>query len=53
VSEQLKYFPASFKVLKHVRHKYACAKCEHDGYHPETATKPAQPIPGPSWRTSS
>ena len=24
VSEQLEYFPASFKVLKHVRHKYAC-----------------------------
>jgi len=54
VSEQLEYFPASFKVLKHIRHKYACAKCDHDGYDPNIATaeKPAQPIekgmPGPS-----
>lgn len=54
ISEQLEYFPASFKVLKHIRHKYACAKCEHDGYHPNitTAEKPPQPIrgglPGPS-----
>jgi transposase len=54
VSEQLEYFPASFKVLKHIRHKYACAKCDGDGYNPniKTAEKPAQPIdkglPGPS-----
>lgn len=54
VSEQLEYFPASFKVLKHVRHKYACAQCDHDGYNPNitTAVKPPQPIdkglPGPS-----
>ena len=54
VSEQLEYFPASFKVLRHVRHKYACAKCDHDGYDPNiaTAAKPPQPIdkglPGPS-----
>jgi len=54
VSEQLEYFPASFKVLKHIRHKYACACCEADGYNPNlaTAAKPAQPIdkglPGPS-----
>lgn len=54
VSEQLEYFPASFKVLQHIRHKYACAKCEHDGEHPQitTAAKPPQPIrgglPGPS-----
>jgi transposase len=53
-SEQLEYFPASFKVLRHVRHKYACAKCDRDGYNPHiaAATKPAQPIdrglPGPS-----
>jgi transposase len=48
VSEQLEYFPASFKVLKHIRHKYACGKCESEGYHPhiEAAKKPAQPIPG-------
>jgi len=54
VSEQLEYFPASFKVLKHVRHKYACAKCDHEGYSPNirVAPKPLQPIdgglPGPS-----
>ncbi|HEX4000850.1 MAG TPA: IS66 family transposase [Pirellulales bacterium] len=53
VAEQLEYFPANFKVLKHVRHKYACGKCEHDGYNPHiaTAAKPPQPIdkglPGP------
>lgn len=54
VSEQLEYFPASFKVLKHIRHKYACTRCDHDGYDPHitTAVKPPQPIdkglPGPS-----
>ena len=46
ISEQLEYFPASFKVLRHVRPKYACAKCDSEGYHPniEVAKKPAQPI---------
>lgn len=46
VSEQLEYFPASFKVLRHIRHKYACTKCDHDGYNPNIATaeKPPQPI---------
>jgi len=54
VSEQLEYFPASFKVLKHIRHKYACAKCDNEGYDPNivAALKPRQPIdrglPGPS-----
>ncbi|MDX1964954.1 MAG: IS66 family transposase [Pirellulales bacterium] len=54
VSEQLEYFPSSFKVLKHIRHKYACAKCDGEGYNPNIATakKPPQPIdkglPGPS-----
>jgi transposase len=54
ISEQLEYFPASFKVFKHIRHKYACGKCDHDGYNPNIATaeKPPQPIdkglPGPS-----
>ncbi|MCA9268916.1 MAG: IS66 family transposase, partial [Planctomycetales bacterium] len=54
ISEQLEYFPASFKVLRHVRHKYACGQCDRDGYHPniEAAAKPPQPIdkglPGPS-----
>ena len=46
VSEQLEYFPASLKVLKHIRHKYACNKCDHEGYNPNIATaeKPPQPI---------
>ena len=54
VSEQLEYFPASFKVLKHIRHKYACQSCDHDGFNPniQLAEKPTQPIdkglPGPS-----
>ncbi len=53
VSEQLEYFPASFKVLKHIRHKYACGQCDRDGYDPNITTveKPPQPIdkglPGP------
>lgn len=54
VSEQLEYFPASFKVLKHVRHKYGCPTCDREGYNPQiaAAAKPPQPIakglPGPS-----
>jgi transposase len=46
VSEQLEYFPANFKVLKHIRHKYACAKCNSDGCNPNIAAaqKPPQPI---------
>jgi transposase len=54
VSEQLEYFPASFKVLKHIRHKYTCTRCDQDGYEANLATaiKPPQPIdkglPGPS-----
>jgi transposase len=54
VSEQLEYFPASFKVLAHIRHKYSCPKCDDEGYNPNirAAPKPAQPIdkglPGPS-----
>jgi transposase len=53
VSEQLEYMPASFKVLKHVRVKYACGHCEQEGYNPQivAAAKPKQPIekglPGP------
>ena len=53
VSEQLEYHPASFTVLKHVRHKYACRKCEAAALNPQikTAPKPPQPIekalPGP------
>jgi len=57
VSEQLEYVPASFKVLQHIRHKYACKPCSQgcttcDGKaNIEIAEKPVQPIekglPGP------
>jgi transposase len=52
-SEQLEYIPASLKVLKHVRHKYACKGCDAagNGANIEIATKAGQPIekglPGP------
>jgi transposase len=57
ISEQLEYVPASLKVLKHVRRKYACktcnegcAKCDCKPQI-EIATKTPQPIekglPGP------
>ena len=53
VSEQLEYIPASFKVLKNVRNKYACKECDAagNGAQIEIATKTPQPIekglPGP------
>jgi transposase len=57
ISEQLEFVSASFKVLRHIRQKYACKPCgegcEHcDGSpHIEIAAKAAQPIekglPGP------
>ena len=57
VSEQLEFVTASFQVLKHIRHKYACKICSEgcgtcDGHaHIEIATKTPQPIekglPGP------
>lgn len=42
VSEQLLYIPASFKVTRHRRYKYACPQCQQ---HVITAAKPADPIP--------
>lgn len=44
VSEQLEYIPASFKVLQHVRFKYACRHCEQHGTSTpiDIADKPAQ-----------
>jgi transposase len=57
ITEQLEYHPASFQVLQHIRHKYACKPCAQgcgkcDGKAQiELAEKPDQPIkkglPGP------
>jgi transposase len=57
VSEQLEFVTASFQVLKHIRHKYACKTCSDgccrcDGHAQiEVATRTPQPIekglPGP------
>ncbi len=41
-SEQLSYIPARMRVLRHVRYKYACPRCE-DGV--KIAPLPPQPIP--------
>ncbi len=41
-SEQLKFIPASIKVIKHKCYKYACPKCKK---HIITATKPKDAIP--------
>src|SRR5690606_31436549 len=38
--------PASFFVIQHIQHKYACRDCDHAGHNPqiELAAKPQQPI---------
>lgn len=41
-NEQLKFIPASVKVINHVCYKYACPKCNK---HVITADKPKDPIP--------
>ena len=41
VSEMLEYVPASFKVIRHVRPKLACAHCDHIAQ----ADAPSRPIP--------
>lgn len=41
-SEQLEIIPAQFKVIVHVRKKYACKSCENTV---KTAALPAMPIP--------
>ena len=50
---QIEYFPGHFARLRHVRKKYACPVCEHNGENPrmETAAKPETAVekglPGP------
>jgi transposase len=41
-SEQLSYIPATMRVLRHVRYKYACPRCENGV---KIAPLPPQPIP--------
>ena len=45
ISEQLEYVPASFKVLQHIRYKYACGRCEQQAVSPQIVTAPAPPQP--------
>lgn len=40
VAEQLEYVPASFRVIRHVRPKFACACCDHIAQ----AAAPSRPI---------
>jgi transposase len=40
VSEQLEYVPASFRVIRHVRPRFACSCCEHM----TQAAAPSRPI---------
>ena len=40
VSEQLEYVPASFRVIRHVRPKFACSCCDHI----TQAAAPSRPI---------
>ena len=45
-SWQIEYLPGHFERIHHVRKKYACAACEHNGDNPqmETAAKPETAI---------
>jgi len=45
-SWQIEYYPGHFERLHHVRKKYACSACEHNGDNPrmETSAKPEMAI---------
>jgi transposase len=45
ISEQLEYLPASFKVLRHIRPKYACRACDAAGENPNITVQPKPPQP--------
>jgi len=47
VSEQLERIPASFKVIRHVRPKFACASCESVVEAPAPARPIDRGLPGP------
>jgi transposase len=47
VSEQLEYVPARFKVIRHVRPKYACSCCDHIAQAPAPARPISRGLAGP------
>lgn len=47
VSEQLEYVPARFKVIRHVRPKYACSCCDHIAQAPAPTRPIARGLAGP------
>ena len=47
VSEVLEYIPANFKVIRHVRPKYACDKCNHVVEAPAPSRTIARGLAGP------
>jgi transposase len=47
VSEQLEYVPARFKVIRHVRPKYACACCDRIAQAPAPTRPIARGLAGP------
>jgi transposase len=40
LTTELKIIPAEVKVVKHVRHVYACRHCEHEAIHTPVITAP-------------
>jgi transposase len=48
VSEQLERIPATYKVIQHVRPKFACAACEQVVEAPAPARPIDHGLPGPS-----
>ena len=48
ISEQLKRIPATYKVIRHVRPKFACAGCERVVEAPAPARLIERGLPGPS-----
>lgn len=48
VSEQLEYVPASFRVIRHVRPKLACACCDRIMQAPAASRPIERGLPGPS-----
>jgi len=47
VSEQLEYVPAHFKVIRHVRPKLACTRCQSIFQAPAASRPIARGLPGP------